>query len=304
MIADLEKFEINEYLQKMRTKPIANNGLGRHFSCESGDKLYYRVWQSSNQKKILVAIHGMGAHSEYYVLVADQLVEQGISVYAIDVKHHGLSTGRKGNIESFSEILNQIHEFINNIIQKNKNVPIYLIGLSMGGMLTADYSVLYPGDLKGIILCAPAVSNNFKIKTADILKIPAILYASIFAHAKPIVNIETREALTTRNPLHLSYHDHDKLRLKKVSVRFLYLMAKWVRDTFNKASNITNPIIIFQGTDDQLVSPGGVKEFFDKIPIQDKTFVCLKGAYHSLYSDIAMEEQEGWIKLKNWLNGH
>jgi alpha-beta hydrolase superfamily lysophospholipase len=297
-------FTINPYLQKMRVNPIANNGKGKYLLCESGDKLYFRVWESSNQKKIIVALHGMGAHSEYYIQVADQLINDGISVYALDVKHHGLSTGKKGDLKKFKEILYQIHEFISTIREKNKGIPIFMIGLSMGGMLTVNYSALYPEDLVGIILMAPGVSGNFKLKASDIAKLPLLIFAFIFAKGKPVVNVAKRAAITSRNPLRIKYQENDELRIKVQSPRFLLYMGINVKRAFKNAVNITNPTLIMQGTDDQLVSRDGVKEFFDNIPIQDKEFIELEGAYHSLYSDPAMVEQKGWEKLRNWILDH
>ncbi|MHA1147698.1 MAG: alpha/beta fold hydrolase [Promethearchaeota archaeon] len=304
MVSD--SFEINKYLQDLRTNPIAENGTAEYYVCSSGDKLYYRVWAAdkSIENKIIIAIHGMGAHSEYYIQVADQLIEEGITIYALDVKHHGHSTGRKGDLKDFKEILNHIYEFTIKIRGLNPNLPIFMMGLSMGGMLTVNYSVKYPDELSGIILMAPAVSSNFKLKVSDIAKLPLLIFAFLIIKGKPIVNTEKRGGLTTRNPLREKYQNHDDYRIKKVSVRFLFNMAKWVKKAFNNAKNISHPIIIFQGTADQLVSPEGVKEFFNNILIKDKEFVCLKDAYHSLYSDFAMEKQGGWEKLRNWINNH
>ena len=45
-------FKLHKVLEKMRIHPIANNGKGKYFECESGDKLYYRIWQADNQKKL------------------------------------------------------------------------------------------------------------------------------------------------------------------------------------------------------------------------------------------------------------
>ncbi len=300
----LEKFELHELMEKMRTNPVAINGVGGYFKCKSGDDLYYRVWESSNQKRIVVAIHGMGAHSEYYVQVADQLIEEGISVYALDVKHHGLSTGRKGDFEDFEEVMEQIHEFITVIREENKNIPIFMMGLSMGGMITVNYSVIYPEDIKGIILMSPGVSRNFKLKASDIAKLPLLVFVYLFAKGKPIINVSKRAAITSRNPIRLEYQENDKYRIRKQSIRFLLNMAKWLKRAFNNAQNISHPTLIMQGTDDKLISPEGVKEFFQNVPIEDKTFVELQGAYHSLYSDPAMTEQDGWKKLVNWINSH
>ena len=301
-----ESVDINKYLQELRTNPIVKDAINEFFICSSGDKLFYRVWAAdkSKENKIIIAIHGMGAHSEYYIQVADQLIEEGVTIYALDVKHHGHSTGRKGDLKDFKEILQHIYEFVCKVRELNSNIPIFMMGLSMGGMLTVNYSVQYPDELTGIILMAPAVSSNFKLKGSDIAKLPLLIFAFLFIKGKPIVNTEKRGGLTTRNPLREKYQNNDDYRIKKVSVRFLFNMAKWVKKAFNNAKNISHPIIIFQGTADQLVSPKGVKEFFNNIQIEDKEFVCLKDAYHSLYSDIAMEEQGGWEKLRNWLKNH
>ncbi len=298
------EFEINELMQKLRINPVANNGKGKYFLCESGDKIYCRIWESSSQKKILVALHGMGAHSEYYIQVADQLIDKGISVYALDIKNHGHSTGRKGDLKDFKEVLYQIHEIITKIREANKGIPIFLIGQSMGGMLTINYSVLYPEDITGIILMAPAVKSNFNLTASDIAKFPILLFAFIFARGKPVVNIAKRATVTSRNPLRLEYQEKDELRLKELSPRFLIGMAKWLKKAFTNAENITHPTLIMQGTDDQLVSPDGVKEFFEKLTVQDKEFILLDGAYHSLYSDPAMVQQKGWDKLRNWILNH
>ena len=135
MTEENEKFTINEILQKMRTNPVANDGRGKYFPCKSGDRLYYRVWESKQQEAIIIAIHGMGAHSEYYIQVADQVIEHGISVLAIDVKHHGLSTGRKGDMKDFGEVLKQLHEFIQKVRSKHPEPPIFVMGLISPGLL-------------------------------------------------------------------------------------------------------------------------------------------------------------------------
>ncbi len=297
-------FTINDLMHKMRVNPVANNGKGRSFSCESGDILYYRIWKSTNQNKIVVAIHGMGAHSEYYIQVADQLIENGISVYALDVKHHGLSSGKKGDLAKFEEILYQIHEFITKIRGDNNNIPIFLMGLSMGGMITINYSVMYQDDLNGIILMAPGVKSNFKLTALDFAKLPLLMFAFLFARSKPIVNIASRAGITSRNPVRLEYQDHDPLRVTKMSPRFLMQMGKWLKRANKNAENITVPTIFFQGTDDKLVSPGGVRNFYERLTISDKTFIEINGGYHSLFSDPGMVDEKGWDLLRSWILSH
>ena len=89
--------EYHEMLQKLRTNPVANQGLEDFFTTHSGDKLFFRAWYPENIKAIVLAIHGLAAHGEYFVQVADQVIEHEIAVFAIDLKGHGRSSGNKGD---------------------------------------------------------------------------------------------------------------------------------------------------------------------------------------------------------------
>ncbi|MHA1268573.1 MAG: alpha/beta fold hydrolase [Candidatus Helarchaeota archaeon] len=299
------KFEIDEYLQKMRVNPIAKNGIGYYFKTNSGDKLYYRVWESPDKNKIVIGIHGMAAHSEYYVQVADQLINHRISVYALDLKHHGHSTGHMGDLENFQELIDQLNEFIIKIHDENEGVPIYLIGISMGGCIAINYSIQYPDLINGLILMAPAVKTNLKFSFFDILKLPILGILYLFSKGKPIINIGKRsELLGTRNELRRIYERNDEYRIKKVSIRYLLQVNSWVKKAFKNAIKINHPVIIFQGTEDKLVLFNGVKQFYNNIKISNKTFIELEGAYHTLYSDPSMVDEGGWEKLRQWVINH
>ncbi|MHA1798404.1 MAG: alpha/beta fold hydrolase [Candidatus Helarchaeota archaeon] len=296
------QFKNHQLIEKMRTHPVANNGIGSFFTRKSGDKLFYRTWLSKETKKILIGIHGLAAHSEYYVNVADQLIEHGITVIGLDLKHHGHSTGQKGTINNFEELLTQLHEFIICISNEYKNFPIYLMGISMGGMLIINYINLFPEEISGIICMAPAVRTKLKLSFKDILKIPYLGIMNVINKHKPIIEIGARGAEGSRNPLRLEYDKVDEFRLKKVSVGYLLQVNKWVKKAFKSASKISLPILIIVGTDDHLVSIEGIKLFFGRLTVQDKTLIELEGAYHSLFSDPAMLEEGGWEKIRKWLS--
>lgn len=300
----LEKqHEINPQLNKLRMSPTANQMIIDTFFTQSEDKLFYRIWQSKSQKKIIIGIHGMAAHSEYYVQVADQVIQDGITLIAIDLKHHGHSSGRKGDLESFEQINVHLQEFILSIRQKYPETPMYLMGISMGGVIAINFSVKNPDLIDGLILMAPGVKTEFKLSVGEILKIPLLLLAYLFKKGKPVIKIGERSERGTRNPLRITYQEHDNLRIQVVSPRYLLGLLKWKKKAFQNAENITHPIIIFIGTEDKLVSYEGVKEYFSHITLSDKLLVELEGAYHSLFSDPAMEEI-GWEKLREWIKLH
>lgn len=299
----IESLEYPELLQKMRTNPQANQGIGQLFKCKSGDNLYYRIWPVNDPQRILVGIHGMGAHGEYYVQVADQVITNNITTYALDLKHHGRSSGKKGDIKNFKELIEQVNEFISFIKKNHNNLPIYLMGLSMGGCISVNYSIMFPDMINGLILMAPAVKTKIKITGGDILKLPIFIFTYLFRKGKPIIELAKRQDVGTRNPLKAELDKIDEFRLKNVSLRYLIQVNKWVKKAFKNVNKIICPTLIMQGTQDNLVSFDGVKKFFDKLPIKDKKFIVLEGAYHSLYSDPAMDEG-GWEELKKWILNH
>lgn len=292
--------EINPHLNALRTNPTANQMQTDKFITHSEDKIFFRTWKSDSQRKIIIGIHGMAAHSEYYVQVADQVVQEGVTLIAIDLKHHGHSSGKKGDLESFEQISVHIQEFITSVRQKYLDTPIYLMGISMGGVIAINFSVDHPELIDGLILIAPGVKTEFKLSLGEILKIPLLLMAFLFKKGKPVIKIGERSERGTRNPLRIAYQEQDNLRIQVVSPRYLLGLVKWKKRAFQNAEKVTQPVIIFIGTEDQLVSFEGVKEFFSYLTVDDKLLVELEGAYHSLFSDPAMDEI-GWEKLREWI---
>ncbi|TFF93794.1 MAG: alpha/beta fold hydrolase [Promethearchaeota archaeon] len=292
---------LNEYLNKMRTNPKTLKEVQEYFTTKSGDELFYRRWTGDNTRKIVIGLHGMAAHSEYFIQVADQLIESEITLYALDLKHHGYSTGKKGDLKSFEEIASHLYEFISYVRKDHPHTPIFLMGISMGGIISINYSVRYPDSVEGLILMAPGVKSEFKLSPGDILKLPLLIFIYIVKKSATVINVGERSERGTRNPLRIEYQNNDELRIQKVSPRYLIGLLKQKKKAFENASNISHPVLIMIGTEDKIVSVEGVEEFYDLLTVEDKTLIKLPGAYHSLFSDPAMHEEKGWTRLMEWV---
>jgi len=300
----VEKLKYNKYLQKLRINPQAN-GTGQYFTTKSHDRLFFYHWScGKNVQKVVLCIHGMASHGIFFVQVADQLISSNISTYALDLKHHGRSSGKRGDIEDFKELIHQVDEFIKFIKSKQKNIPIFLMGMSLGCTIAINYSVMFPNQLSGLILIAPPVKTHFHITLRDFLESPYYLLAHIFFRGKPVIDLKKRHSLCSRNPWRIKYDQTDKLHLKKITLRYLLQGVEWDIKAHDSANKISCPVLILQGTKDHTVSFEGVREFFNKISYKDKTLIELKGAYHCLLSDPAMSGQRGWETLRNWILSH
>ncbi len=295
---------VNPALQQMRNRPGSLPAQEDYFQCHSGDRLFFRAWIPDAPRKIVVGIHGLGAHSEYFVLVVDQLRETGAALYAPDLKHHGKSSGRRGDMESYYELVDQVHEFVSFVRAQHPGMPVFLMGISMGGGIEFNYVRKYPAECQGIIAFAPSIAVGGTISAGQILKSPYYLLAHLFARGKPVISIVKNSARGTSNPLRLVYDAGDPLRLQKVSFRLILQMQKGVRAVAKFAEQINLPVLIIQGTNDRLVNPVGVRAFFQRLGSPDKTLVEVGGGYHALFTEPAMEEKGAWARLREWLNAH
>ncbi len=288
----------------MRSHPCAPPVQENYFQCHSGDRLFYRMWVPDAPRKIIVGIHGLGAHTEYFVLVADQLGETGAALYAPDLKHHGKSTGRKGDMENYDELVGQVHEFVSFVRAQHPGLPIFLVGISMGGGMAFNYVRRHPGECQGIVTFAPSIVVGGTISAGQILKFPYYLLIHVFARGKPVISIVKNSARGTSNPLRLAYDAGDPFRIQKVSLRLILQMQKGVRAVAKHAGEIKIPVLIIQGTEDRLINPTSVKKFFQRLGSRDKTLVEVEGGYHALFSESAMEGKGGWARMRDWLNSH
>ncbi|MFW9900642.1 MAG: alpha/beta hydrolase [Candidatus Thorarchaeota archaeon] len=300
--------DLNPLLEKLRENPVASNSENHYFESFDKTKIFYRVWSPQRTiKKIVVVAHGMGGHGEFFVLLADKLVEHEIMVIAPDYRNHGHSEGKKGDLKKFRHLLKDMQCFINFIRDKHKNTPIYLCGESMGGTVCINFAKEFSEtflNLSGLMLFSPGVKVKFSKKSLLelILMSFPLSILRIFSPSLRIIPAKGREEQGIKNPIHQQYDQEDPLHLEKISARYLFQLLKYMRRTKKIAQHITIPAIIFQGAQDRGISLEGVQEFFEGISSKDKNLEVIEGGYHELITD--PDFQNKWSVLINWLNQH
>lgn len=305
---DIEEIQINPLLEKLRDNPIAGPSKNNFFISFDGTKIFYRTWKPFEKlKKIIIVSHGMAGHGEFFVLLADKLVDQGVMVIAPDYRNHGYSEGKKGDMKNFKNILKDLNYFTNFIKEKYPNIPIFLFGESMGGAVTINFANEFALDfsnLSGLILFAPAVKINLpKIFWVGIalLSLPIFLIR-LFFPSKKILSAKGREEQGIKNPIHQQYDKEDPLHLEKISIRYLLELFKHIRKTTRIAPKISIPTIIFQGTNDRGISLSAVKKFYNKLASKDKKIILIENGYHALLTDPCFQDK--WEILIDWLKSH
>ena len=66
----------------------------------SKDSIYFRKWPVKNPKAVILAVHGMGAHSQRWEEMAKFLNLKKIAVYAVELRGFGDLRQEPGYVKS------------------------------------------------------------------------------------------------------------------------------------------------------------------------------------------------------------
>ncbi|MFX1453373.1 MAG: alpha/beta hydrolase, partial [Promethearchaeota archaeon] len=124
-----------------------------YFNGKNGLKLYYQVWRpDENPKAIVQIVHGLIEHSGRYLNVVNKLVPKGYIIYGSDHRGHGKSEGIKAFVKNFDYFVDDQKTFFELIKEKESDLPIFLLGHSMGALVSIFFASKYQDQLKGLIL--------------------------------------------------------------------------------------------------------------------------------------------------------
>ncbi|WP_085580569.1 MULTISPECIES: alpha/beta hydrolase [unclassified Pseudomonas] len=121
-------------------------------------RLFVNQWlPAAPLKAVILLAHGMAEHSARYARLADRLCAEGYGVYAPDLRGHG-KTADSGTLGHFADddgwckVVGDLASLNQHIGQAHPDVPIVLLGHSMGSYLTQAYLLHHSASLHGAIL--------------------------------------------------------------------------------------------------------------------------------------------------------
>lgn len=114
-----------------------------------------RRWHASDPWATLLIVHGLAEHSGRYQPAGSQLAAAGIDTYAFDFQGFGASAGHRADIENWSIYL---HQVLDNLVPLfRRNLPVVLLGHSIGGLIAVDYTLSRYRQPDLVVLNAPAL---------------------------------------------------------------------------------------------------------------------------------------------------
>ncbi|QCJ41124.1 alpha/beta hydrolase [Bacillus sp. S3] len=264
------------------------NGVG-------GSELYFRVIEPlTAPKAVVILVHGHGDHSGGLQNISESLVNKGYIVYAFDLRGHGKSAGKRGYIQSWDEFSGDLHEFRKLVSLDQPGLPLYIVGHSIGGLITLEYALEHGSGISGIIAISPAIS--YKVTRFEQLGI------NLMGKVKPDYRIKKPgriRLLKKKSAIRVKY-ESDRLRHNIVTPGLGRSLIQAITRVVNKASSITLPILLQYGRDDKITPPSKLRLFFILMASKDKQMIEYPSARHRPFDEDGREQFLG--DLVGWLD--
>ncbi|MHA1658829.1 MAG: lysophospholipase [Promethearchaeota archaeon] len=244
-------------------------------------------------------VHVFAEHSGRYLNVVNELVPLGYAVYSQDLRGHGRFDGLRNYVDSLDQYVEDQRKFYDIIKERHQDLPIFILGHSLGSLIIVYFVKKYEVLLKGIILAAMGTSTGDKV--SKFLRSMAKIVSRIAPKMK--VNPGLKTQMLSHEPEVIKAYEEDPfVHAERITARLGYEMMKNFKGVLSFASTFKIPLLMQNGSEDQLIH--GADELKEAFKMEDKTSIIYEGLYHEVYNEIEIERKKVLKDLINWLEDH
>lgn len=234
---------------------------------------------SESPKAVLIILHGLANHAGLYDSFVLAFLEHNIGVYRYDARGHGKSEGKRGYVNSYWEMAEDLRVIVGLVKKENPGVPVFVLGHSMGGHVSALYGTKYPGQVRGIILAAGVLRYHF------------MNFGWLPRPEAPEEYINTIDAaygtlhLPEWKTMRMFSADGDTDSLTEISAAILNAFKETIQYLKDNCKSFVDPVFVLNGNYDTSVSPQDAIDFYQQTGSKDKSLRIYAGVNHFLMND-------------------
>lgn len=268
------------------------------YTTSDGENVAIHDWpvdSAASLRGVVLLVHGLGEHAGRYRHVAERLNQWGFAVRGYDQYGHGESSGIQGHLPSEDRLVADLAEIIELTKRRmGADLPLILLGHSMGGAVAARLVSMMPRLVDGLVLSSPALipalSGLQNLLLSLMLKI---------APDYPIGNgIDPK--WISHDPEVVRAYDTDRRVHNRVSARLVKFMQNAGLQTMALAPQWKVPTLLLYAGDDRLVNPEGSRLMADALAPNVGTAHCYADMYHEIFNETGREMV--FEDLRKWLD--
>ncbi len=294
-------------------------------------KIFVRKWMPARMddaKAVIQIAHGMAEHSERYDDFAEKLVSEGFVVFANDHKGHGKTEEDSREIGFFAEkngwqiVVDDIKIITEKIRSEYKDIPVFILGHSMGSFLLRTLMIQNGVTLNGVILSGTGGHPGLLGRIGKLIVKTEIFFRGKRAKSKLMTKLSFGAFNKSFKPVNTEY---DWLtRDKDIVVKYIddplcgsVFSTGFFLDLLNGVFFVNNyeniekipenlPVLFISGGKDPVGENGkGVKEVYEKFlkrGMKNVKINLYKDARHEILNEI--NKNEVYRDVVNWLKNN
>ena len=275
---------------------IENHG---YFEGVGGLRLHYRTWEPDAPRAALIVVHGLAEHVGRYQEFGRALAAEGIACFAHDLRGHGMSEGRRGHVRSFDVLLQDLERFrreVNGLIETR--CPLYLLGHSMGGLVSLRYLEVYQPDMAGAIVVSPWLATAVQVPRWK------VLLANTLNKTLPALPFRAgiRSEWLSRDPAVCRAYADDPLVHDTITPRLFTEVANAMGMVLKGSDSIRLPVLFLLAGQDRIVDTPRTLALAHSLPADRVTVSLHDEGFHELLNE--PDRRQIRQEILDWIEAH
>lgn len=262
-------------------------------------------------KGVILALHGLVMHGQAYDELGKTLAEKGFLVYASDMRGYGrLTKDYPHEFCSAKDCKQKIHygkstedliKLADKLKQAHPNMPLYIIGESMGADMAIRIASARPNLADGLVLSSPAIRAHHFVDSTTVRNVPAIM--ANFTRQLDLMPYVKKYA--SGDPEIVAELSKDPMLRRKMSTTELILSRNSINQTLNYVPNLSanKPVLVLQAKDDRCVRADAVVLLMSRLKSQDQQVRWFESRGHILI-ETAHIRPDTMETIVGWLDNH
>lgn len=253
-------------------------------TADDGERLRLCSAPIAKARAELLVTHGLGEHAGRYAHVAARLAERGIRVHVYDLRGHGRSAGRRGDVENYDVLLHDLRRVYREVAASG--APVFLFGHSMGGQIVLRFLEGDVPAVRGAVVASPWLRLAFSPPRWK-LRLARVVMRFFPHHSQPT---GMRLDRLTRDEAHVEAMPDRALMHHRISARMFFAVHAASERAMAEAERVRTPLLLLHGDADPVTCCRTTAEFHERVSVRDKALRIFPGGLHELHNDVIRED--------------
>jgi len=238
-------------------------------------------------KGSVALVHGLAEHHGRYSYVFAELGAADYDVYTVDLRGHGASSGFPGRVGGLDDWVDDVSALVDMARGRAEDRPLFLLGHSLGALVSATFVARNPKAVDGLVLSAIAVLAGAELLASMSDPEAAGIPPNAISRDPEVVRAYVEDPLV--------FHDRVPAEANAAALEAAI-------EVNQSGPSITVPVLMVHGSADGIADVEGARELFAQLGTEDKELLVYDGLYHEVMNEPERDRVIGDVVA--WLDRH